>query len=246
MPFCPDCGTEVSEDTRFCPECGRPLVVVGQAVKGKNKKKIAGIIAACIVAIIVIVVIATHIPTSMGPEPAIPAHYTTYTDELGLFSISYPPEWELSLEIIEETEQAIRDIIESIHSDLPVEEASFLFLAGVPSEIGLFPSVTVGVEPCPVIVCTHDAVVKAEIEGAKVVAPDYQELSRVKTTIDGRTATIIECQVTLPQLGTYRYVQMIFLVKRTVWVVSCAALPDEYSEWEDDFDAVVRSLRILK
>jgi len=34
MPFCPDCGTEVSEDTEFCPECGRRLAI-GQDAKGK-------------------------------------------------------------------------------------------------------------------------------------------------------------------------------------------------------------------
>lgn len=34
MPFCPDCGTKVSEETQFCPECGRPLAI-GQDVKGK-------------------------------------------------------------------------------------------------------------------------------------------------------------------------------------------------------------------
>jgi hypothetical protein len=38
MPFCPDCGTKVTKDTRFCPECGRPLAV-GRAVKGESKKK---------------------------------------------------------------------------------------------------------------------------------------------------------------------------------------------------------------
>ena len=32
MPFCPNCGTEVSEDTRFCPQCGRPLAI-GQDAK---------------------------------------------------------------------------------------------------------------------------------------------------------------------------------------------------------------------
>ena len=26
MPFCPDCGTEVSEETRFCPACGKRLI----------------------------------------------------------------------------------------------------------------------------------------------------------------------------------------------------------------------------
>ncbi len=25
MPYCPDCGTEISEDTRFCPNCGTAL-----------------------------------------------------------------------------------------------------------------------------------------------------------------------------------------------------------------------------
>lgn len=245
MPFCPDCGTNVSEDTQFCPECGRRLAV-GQDVKGKSKKKLAGIIVACIIASIVIVVLVTRPPTSKEPEPPIPAHFTTYTDELGLFSISYPPEWELALEVIEEAEQATKDLIRSIDSDLPVEQVSVLFAAGIPSEIGLIPSVSIVVESLPGIVWTHDAVVKAEIEWLKAIASNYYEFSRVKTTIDNRTATIIVSQVTIPQRVTCRYVQMVLLVGKTAWMVTCTTLPDEYSEWEDDFDAIVRSLRILK
>jgi len=244
MPFCPNCGTEVGEDTRFCPECGRPFMIVGQVGNRKNKKKIAGIIAACIVAIIVIVVIATHTPTSMEPEPAIPAHFTTYTNEWGLFSISYPPEWELDLESMEETEQSCQEIISSITSDIPVEEAHFLFMAGLPGEGS---NVNIVVEPLSGIVWTHDAVVTVAIEGLKEVVSDYHEFSRVKTTIDNRTATIIEYQATFAGLGTGHFVQMMFIVNKTFWGVTCTALsPDEYSEWEDDFDAIVRSLRILK
>lgn len=52
MPFCPDCGIQVSEDTRFCPERGRRLAI-GQDAKGMSKKKIAGIMTGCIVAVIV-------------------------------------------------------------------------------------------------------------------------------------------------------------------------------------------------
>jgi len=26
MPFCPNCGKEVTEDTKFCPECGKRLI----------------------------------------------------------------------------------------------------------------------------------------------------------------------------------------------------------------------------
>jgi predicted nucleic acid-binding Zn ribbon protein len=245
MPFCPDCGIKVSEDTRFCPECGRPLVIE-QTAKRTSKTKLAGIIAACIIAIIVIVVIAIRPPISIEPEPAIPAHFTTYTDELGLFSISYPPEWELALELIEEAEQAMNDLIRSIDSGLPVEQVSCLFAAGIPSGINLIPSVSITVESLPGIVWTHDVVVRAEIESAKAIASNYYEFSRVKTTVDNRTATIIVSQATIPQRVTCRYEQMMLLVGKTVWIVTCTALPDQYGEWEDDFDAIVRSLRILK
>ena len=230
MRLCPYCHTEVSEDTRFCPECGRPFMIVGQAGNGKNKKKIAGIIATCIIAIVVIIVIATHTPTSLEPEPAIPAHYTTYTDELGLFSISYPPEWELDLEYLE---------------DISVEEAQFLFMAGLPTIEGYYAAnACIVVGPCPGIICTHDAIIKAEIEAMKAANPDCRELSRVKTTVDGRTATILVSQETVGY--TYHYVQMFLLAGRTEWCVTCTTLTDDYSKWEDDFDAVVRSLRILK
>lgn len=61
MPMCPYCHTVVSGDYQFCPECGRPLttgeVIVGGPVEGKSKKKIAGIIVACVIAIIVIIVL---------------------------------------------------------------------------------------------------------------------------------------------------------------------------------------------
>jgi len=245
MPFCPDCGIKVSEDTRFCPECGRPMAVE-QAVKGKNKKKLAGIIAACAVAIIVIIVIATRPPISIEPEPAIPAHFTTYADELGLFSISYPPEWELNLESMEEIKQFSQDIIDSIASDLSIEESHFLFMAGLPIIGGHIPNVNIVVEPVHGTMWTHDQIVAAGIEGLKMVASDYHELSRVKTTVDNRTATIIECEVTIAGLGTFHYVYMCCIVNKTAWAVTCTALPDDYSEWRDDFNATVRSLRILK
>ena len=92
---------------------------------------------------------------------------------------------------------------------------------------------------------TYDDMVRAGIQSLKLVFPDYREYSRVKTTVDGRTATIIECQLNIPGLGTLHYMFMFCIVNRTSWAVTCTALPDEYSEWEDDFDAVVRSLRIL-
>ena len=61
MPTCPICGTKVSEGTGFCPKCLRRLMT-GQATKGKSKKKLVGIIVACVIAISVVIVITTHLP----------------------------------------------------------------------------------------------------------------------------------------------------------------------------------------
>ncbi len=242
MAFCPNCGTQLSEDTRFCFECGRQLAV-GQEVRAKSKKKPAGIIAACILAIIVMAVMVIRPATPMEPEPAIPAHFTTYTDESGLFSISHPPEWEPDLEYMQELEQFSRALIGAVTSDIPLEESSFIFLAAPPMEAL---SVNIVVEPLPGIMWTHDRVVTAAIESLKLVVSDYHELSRVRTTVDGRPATIIECQATLRGLGTCHYVFMICIVNNTAWTVTCAAHPDEHRYWESDFNAIVRSLRILK
>ena len=126
MRLCPYCHTQLIEDAPFCPECRRPLAVIGQAVpitgqavEGKSKKKLAVIIA-CVIASIVIVVLVTHPLISMA-EPPIPAYFTTYTDELGLFSISYPPEFDLISELIDE--QATQNIISSINSGITIKEA---------------------------------------------------------------------------------------------------------------------------
>ncbi len=61
MPTCPICGTKVSEGTGFCPKCLRRLMT-GQATKGKSKKKLVGIIVACVIAISVVIVITTQLP----------------------------------------------------------------------------------------------------------------------------------------------------------------------------------------
>jgi len=61
MPSCPICGTKVSEGTGFCPKCLRRLMT-GQAGKGKSKKKLVGIIIACVIAISVVIVVTAPLP----------------------------------------------------------------------------------------------------------------------------------------------------------------------------------------
>jgi len=60
MPSCPICGTKVREGTGFCPKCLRRLMK-GQAPKGKSKKKLIGIIVACVIAISAVIVVTTQL-----------------------------------------------------------------------------------------------------------------------------------------------------------------------------------------
>lgn len=180
------------------------------------------------------------------PEPQIPAHFTTYTDEAGLFSISYPPDWELALSIIEDLEQAVKELVQSIESDAPIERASIIFFAGAPVETGWMPNVNIVVESLPGLTWTHDEAVEAEVQGIKQIYPDYRQFSRTDTTIDGRKATIIDSEATIPGFGKTQQLQMFALVGKIVWIVTCTSEPGKFSESEEDFYAIVRSLRILK
>lgn len=185
-------------------------------------------------------------PTPTPAEPTIPAHFTTYTDEAGLFSISYPPDWEPALSLIEGLEEATKELLESIELDLPLERANVIFFAGVPTEMGYDPNVNIVVESLPGVMWTLDKVVEAEIQGLKDVVDDYHEFSRIKTTISGREATIVEWEGTIPSLPKQHSLQLCMLVGKVAWIVTCTPPSGEFSKYEDDFQAIVRSLRILK
>jgi hypothetical protein len=60
MPKCPICGSEVRAGAGFCSKCWRRLVT-GQAAGGKSKRKLVGIIVACVIAISAVVVVTTHL-----------------------------------------------------------------------------------------------------------------------------------------------------------------------------------------
>jgi len=91
MPFCPDCGTQVSEETQFCPECGHPLAI-GQPARGTSKKKIAGIVVACIVAIILVAVLARPASPPVIETPPLEEGWIRLRIE-NVGSIDYPSDF---------------------------------------------------------------------------------------------------------------------------------------------------------
>ena len=213
------------------------------------KTKVVGISAA----LLVLVVILSSVSLACGTKPAqtpsesgIAANYTTYTDGANLFSISYPSDWEMALSQVEGLEQSAKEVTSSLKAGAPVEKASYIFLAGRRTATGYEPNIIIAVEPVPEGVSTHDGIVEAEVQVAKEVFPDYQEFSRLKTTVNGREATILNAEGTPPEQVTLHYVQMIIPVDKTVWVVTCTALAEHFAQWENDFNIIVRSLRISK
>ncbi len=189
-------------------------------------------------------------PSSSSEAPAsdlpIPADFTTYTGESNLYSISYPQDWELALSQIEGLEQSVKQLITSINSGLPLERTSIIFMAGLPEGRDYFPNVNIVVESLPGSISTQNVLVEAEIQGIKLVIKDYHESSRVKTTVGGKEATIIDWEGAFPQQGKSRILQMFMLVGKVGWCVTCTPPQGKFSSWEKDFNSVVRSLRILK
>jgi len=187
--------------------------------------------------------IATETKTT---QPEIPADFTTYTDEVGLFSVSYPSDWEPALSVIPDLETGVKDVIKAIDSNLPLDKVRYIFFAGIPTETGYMPNVNIGVEPYLAGIYTHDAMMEAEIRGMKRLVPDIRILSQTKTNVGGREATILETVGTYPQLGEIHQLVLGVSVGRTVWAVTCTPPQGEFDTWKNDFNATMRSLRILK
>jgi hypothetical protein len=178
-------------------------------------------------------------------ETGIPANYTTYTDESNLFSISYPADWETAWSALEKINKNVKGTVANLKAGIPVEKDTLIFFAGRLTAAGYGPSVNVGIEPVPAGISTLDQLVEAETRVAKIGMRDYREISRVKTEVDGNEAIIIENDGTFPGFGIKKhYLGMITMIDGTVWTVTCTGLPENYSEWEDDFNIIVRSLRI--
>ena len=108
------------------------------------------------------------------------------------------------------------------------------------------PNINVLVESLPEIDYTHDSMVAAEIRGIQALIDDYHQISRIETTTRGQRATVLEWEGTYPDLGRGHWLQMFTLVGKTTWVVTCTVPLDDSGNRMDDYNAIVKSLRILR
>ena len=204
-----------------------------------------------VMALLVLGVTATSYSAAKSSEPEITENYTTYTDEMKLFSISYPSDWKtiriLNPFPVSETEKAIKNIAKKLSLVLPAEKTGIIFGAGIPVTGGYAPNVILGDAPMPMPgVFTNDQVTEAEIRGIKMFTEYFKEFSRVKIIIDGREATIIDYEAALPGTNKVHCLQMIMIVDEKIWGVICTSFTEDFARRKKDFQIIVRSLQILK
>jgi hypothetical protein len=182
-------------------------------------------------------------------EAAVPAHFGTYTDEAGFFSVSYPsnweafPEWELSGIVA-------KDFFKFYDSDDVSLVGLFfvVFVAWSPKEPdGSSANVNIVVQPLSGDKPTLDEMVEAKLQRTKEISYEYHEFSRIKTTVGGREAIIANWEETIPDMGRKsRSVQMFMLADNLLFKVTCYVPSEHLNSYEEDLDAIVRSLRILR
>ncbi|UCH50849.1 MAG: hypothetical protein JSV54_07505 [Chloroflexota bacterium] len=180
----------------------------------------------------------------MSTESEIP-NYTTYKDESGLFSVSYPADWEITPPEVTPFGQNAKETISRLQAGSPVEEFSVIFFGGKPDQGAYEPYVIIGVGPVPAEISTLDQLVDSDIRVDKETYSDFQELTRIKTTIDGKEATILDWEGTIPEEQYKLYcLQLYILTDKALWVVTCGSRPENSAQWKNDFNTIVRSLRI--
>jgi hypothetical protein len=202
--------------------------------------------------------------TTTTTETQVPGNFTTYTIG-GLFSISYPSDWELLNYLIKDLETMVQDILLSINSGLPLDKVSYMFAAGLPSDLGWEPSINVVVESLPFPVSSLDEAVDVEIAGIQNTVDVYDdvhysvetyiEISRTNVVIGGREATILHWEGIIEQDSVSNF-QMFMLLDNVVWIITCTppslgrthypSGAGEYEDWEDDFYDIMNSFRYLK
>ncbi len=208
------------------------------------KKLTVTIAMTIILSLLAVSCAAPTLTPATTPEPEIPAHFTTYTSE-GLFSISYPPDWAPATSIMEEVFEEIKEVMKSTDPEVQLEGVKMLFMGGIPTEEGYYPTVNILVGPRSVGYWTLDEIDEAESLWAREHTEGYHENSYILTVVDGKESSILDSEDNEPGYGRWRYLQLTTIKDKFVWMVTCATESEDFKDYEDTFSNIVRSLRIL-
>jgi hypothetical protein len=183
----------------------------------------------------------TDLPTV--PETSTPDYFSTYTSE-GFFSISYPPDWDPIMSIIEEAEVDMKQWLKSEGFESQADEMQLVFGAAKLAVDEDYPIVTIMVAPQGL--WPLGTIVEADTQWAREIVEQYVEHSIVKTTIGGREAIIVISQGVMPDfsLSPQRVTTAYIAGSEFIWVVVGMCDIQDSDAYLDTFDDIVRSLRV--
>lgn len=200
--------------------------------------------------LLILVIAFLSLGTFAHSESLIPANFTTYTDEVNLFSISYPENWEPALSIIERIKQETNDYLKSIDEEDFDETNNVVFLGGIPLDNGYYnPNITIAILDASLIDdnVKLENVVELLVSEYIKMSEEYRELSRTKTIIGGKQAIILDYEARLPNIPLAHYLVMYMFIDKYLWITTCSIGPPlNYYDFKDDIYAIVKSLKILK
>lgn len=184
-------------------------------------------------------------------ESAIPTYFATYTDNSGFFSVSHPPAWEVFPSRLEGVIPFAADFFSVFDSDVLLMGLFFVFYVESPAESdGSRASVNIVVQSVADLAMDEssslDEIVEAKLQRTEEIRLEYHEFSRVNTLVGGMEAVVVEWENSVSDSRRVRTLQMFTITDGLLWKVTGIAASERYDTFEDDFHAIVGSLRMLR
>ncbi len=185
------------------------------------------------------------------PTPTTPPGFVTFTDELKGFAILYPPEWDVIRSTMGNPNEAERELMQSLDADLPVEQITTGFFAGMPAGEGYSPSANVTIERLPSEVSSIEYG-EAGREMAAGLLEGYKVRSESSILIGDTEAHMLDSEVPFSSFGleggggVLRNLQVMVTEGRVGWTVGCHMEAPASDEDLRTCEAVVRSFRLLR
>ncbi len=183
----------------------------------------------------------------LASDREVPANYITHVDSTGLFSVSYPPDWEENPNPRGVDLLSTNYVSESLKSGNPMEQWGYIFFWGIPTKIGFHPSCNIVVEPLPATINSIQQVMEEQIAMMNAVFDEFKELSLQTLVNDGRESAVLEYKAIMNGVEIQSLI-LVTIVGDTIWTNGCLVKLAEadFSEYETDFHNMVRSLRVYK
>lgn len=183
--------------------------------------------------------------SSNGSWPAVPPNYLTYEDDTGLFSISFPPDWQANPPGITSTPLLPgTDVVESIKSGIPLASTGSVAYLNAPSGAAWC---VVQAGPLLDKHRTVEEVAAEQRDEIRQYASRIDLIQEESILVDGRESVIQELELNLGGVKTHS-LALVMNYANTTWTTTCTidTTVSVYAEYQAAFYSILGSLRITE